>query len=158
MRKKKLIEQNTALFDQIEGLRKEIKDLGKQLEASKAEIEKLKRENEDLAQSVAETPLENIKEKLSAPKSPFNAADYGAKAIGKIIVEATKTTADLSENAGSNAIEYINLVLGKAEVSKAEILNAVSGETDEKQKKMTIDGLVQKTCDYFEKIQKDSTN
>lgn len=145
MRKKKIIEQNAILFTNIEELKSKIKDLEEELKAANEQIESLKAENERAKEKeTPSSPMETVKEKVVS--AVFNAKEYGAKAIGKIVVSASEITSGLS---GAKAIEIINLVLGKAEVAKAEILNIVSDDRDDKQKKMTIDSVVEKTRDYF---------
>lgn len=149
MRKRKIIEQNALLFNQIETLNKKIKELEEKLQSSEQEIEELKAETKEKpTDNSAEnkTPIEELKEKV-LDLAPFNAEEYGAKAIGKIVVATATVTAVGSEN--GNNIETVNRILGMAEVAKSNILSAVSDNTDEKEKRLTIDKIVEKTCDYI---------
>ena len=153
LRKRKIIEQNAVLFERIEKLKRQIEKLNVKLKDANAEIERLNEEKSAAAEAVLDTatPIKKIEEKviLSAPE--FNAADYGAKAIGKIVLSASEITSSLSGESGAGKIELVNLILGKAEVSKAEILNAVSSDISDKEKKMIIDSVVLKSREYFDK-------
>ena len=153
MRKKKIIEQNIELFKQVDFLSKRVKELEEKLKESTKEIESLKA-NEHKEPEIAlpednMTPIEEIKEKVKAA-AVFNSEDYGAKAIGRIVVAAAEITSDTTGE--SYDIETVNRILGRAEVAKSEILSAVSDNTEEKEKRLAIDKIVEKTCDYFKSV------
>ena len=145
LRKKKIIEQNANLFKQIESLQGKIRELTEknlELEEQINALQKNKAEKTD-------TPIEAVKEKVLTAN--FSAEEYGAKAIGKVVVSATKATSLLSGAAGAEKVEVVNLILGRAEVAKADILNAASSDASDNEKKIAIDSIVEKTCDYFNK-------
>ncbi len=152
MRKKQLIEQNTALFDRANAaeaaaaqLKAEIAGKDKEIIALKEEIENLKNEQQNI-----KSPINNLKEKVIKQAAVNSDMQYGARVIGKIIVEAARYCSKLSENGGGiNAREHINLILGRTEVAKAEILEIVSSDNSEEEKKKRIDEEQSQTVDYF---------
>ena len=149
LRKKKIIEQNANLFKQIESLQGKIKELTEKNHDLEAQINALRENKAEKTEAPADTPIEAVKEKVLTAN--FSAEEYGAKAIGKVVVSATKATSLLSGAAGAEKVEVVNLILGRAEVAKADILNAASSDASDNEKKIAIDSIVEKTCDYFNK-------
>lgn len=150
LRKVKLIKQNEELFSELENLRRKNSDLEEELKSLKKEIEELKSEKSDTVNPL-KTPIEHIEDKVADIGIEENASQYGAKAIGRIVVSQANAASHFSDESGSSR-EKLNLILGKAEVSKAEILKAVSEDADFNLKKVKIDSIVQKTLEYFSNI------
>mgnify|MGYP000435690075 CR=1 FL=1 len=135
MRKKELLLQNTQLFDkltvyemQIAKLKEELAKRDKLINEQKAEIERIKNEN----------AAGNI--------------DYGAQIIGKTVVAAAKYCNRLTAVETENSKELLNLILGRTEVAKAEILKTVSSDIAFDEKKAKIDAEYESAKDYFESV------
>ena len=79
--------------------------------------------------------------------------EYAASVIGKTVVEATKTCNGLTLNdAEANTKELVNLVLGRTEVLKAEILKILNSDSDFEQKKLEMQKEQADAYDYFDSI------
>ena len=129
MRKKKLIEQNLLLFEQLEKSNKELTQLKKTLDEN-AEIikllkEKLDADNSTKKQPVVVAPVPKTEEKDFNIPTLKPDMEYGAKIIGQIVVAAAEHSNKLTVSGGDINKELLNLILGKTEVSKAEILAIV---------------------------------
>lgn len=163
MKKKDLIRLNEELFHRneqtlrsLEDIKNENKQLLNELEALRAQMEELKKpieqEEEPVEQEKTATPLENLKEKMIEANLP-NDTKYGAEIIGKIVVSAATHCNNLSfaENSAENK-ELINLILGRTEVAKAEILSIVSSATPLEEKISLIDAQRNEAEDYFNSV------
>ena len=51
--------------------------------------------------------------------------EYGAKVIGQIVVSAAEYSNKLTIGSNSSQKELVNLILGKTEVAKSEILAGI---------------------------------
>ncbi len=151
MRKKKLIELNEELFKRnensllsLEKAKKENEQLKKELEEAKSEIERLK---------VVETktePLKNLEQKVISQISLPSDTEFAAEIIGKIIVKSTEHCNALTcDSKPTDNKELVNLILGRTEVAKAEILNIVMSEMSFDMKKVAILDEQKATEDYF---------
>lgn len=152
MRKKELLIQNTQLFDkltvyemQIAKLKEELAQRDRLISNQKAEIERIKNENNP-------KPLKTLEEKVIKQATVSNNIDYGAAVIGKTVVSAAKYCNKLAAAEFQNAKELLNLILGRTEVAKAEILKIVSSEISSDEKKEKIDAEYEKANDYFESV------
>ena len=151
MKKKLLILQNEQLFDRLNGAQSEIKRLKEELEHRDTRINELLKENERLLSRLNATePLKNLEAKLVKQASVTPEVEYGASVIGKTVIEAAKACNRLTQNgAQENVKELVNLILGRTEVAKAEILNIVSEEESFEAKKQKIDAQYESAADYF---------
>ncbi len=77
---------------------------------------------------------------------------YGAEIIGKIVVAAAQNSNTLTAGGETKYRELVNLILGKTEVAKADILSAVNSETTFEIKKNIIDDVYESTLEYFESV------
>lgn len=155
MRKKELIKLNEELFNrhqatlkQLEDVIAENKKLTKTVDELKSELEKAR------VYKTEETPLKNLEEKILTNATIKDETKYGAEVIGKIVVSAAKYCNSLTrepEN-GGDVKELVNLILGRTEIAKAEILNIVETESDFLDKKGLIDAQLTECEDYFESI------
>ncbi len=154
MRKKLLLEQNTQLFDKVERAEELISELKKQIAEQKDIINEQKNEIERLNASLNATePLKNLESKVIKQASLTPEVDYGSAVIGKTVVEAAKYCNSLTaDGENDNAKELVNLILGRTEVAKAEILKIVSLEEDFEAKKQKIDEQYDNAIDYFKSI------
>ena len=143
------------LFREVESLRGQITELRNRLDAANAELCEIKAAQNREAQikaPVGKPPIEVIEEKITADTCGDSASEYGAAAIGKIVVAAAETSERLTAG-GEASPETVNSVLGKAEVAKAEVLAAVSGQEDISEKKTRIDCIVENAREYFKSIE-----
>lgn len=152
MRKKELLLQNTQLFDkltvyemQIAKLKEELAERDKLINEQKAEIERIENEN-------AAKPLKTLEEKVIKQAAAADNIDYGAQIIGKTVVAAAKYCNRLTAGETENSKELLNLILGRTEVAKAEILKTVSSDIAFDEKKAKIDAEYESAKDYFESV------
>ena len=151
MRKKDLIKLNEDLF-----LRNE--ENLKIIESLKQEIEELKHEKEEkteiCTQEAYEEPIEEeteteTEETVILPDD----TSYGASVIGKIVVLATENCNKLSLNDSTQkSRDQINLILGRTEVAKAEILKIITQNISLERKIELMDTEKNEVSDYFESV------
>lgn len=152
MNKKQLLEQNTQLFERLAQSQEQIAELKKELAGRDGELLAQKNEIERLnARLNATEPLKALEAKVTRQAAVPPEIEYGASAIGKIVVEAAKYCSRLAAR-GEQAKELINLVLGRTEVAKAEILKIVSSTDGLEEKKKKADACAYDAFDYFESI------
>lgn len=158
MRKKKLLEQNTMLFEQMKQLEIEVALLKKEISKRNAEIKRLsamqgtkeqistgltaKPENEQ-SEAVKKEPKDIVLDDISV---------YGSDTIGEIVLRATELSGRLSLEQSEENKELVNLILGKTEVAKSEILMATEKENSFENKKSEIDNIKNNTFEYFESV------
>lgn len=152
MRKKLLLEQNIQLFDRLTAAESEIKRLKKELEEEKRRTAALKEENARLTENKGSTaaPLKMLEAKVIKQAGITPDTEYGAAVIGKTVVVAAKYCEQLKTR--DNAKELINLILGRTEVAKAEILNIVTTDNDDEEKRRLIDEQLALAEDYFASV------
>ncbi len=78
--------------------------------------------------------------------------EIGAKIIGKTVIEATKICNHITEKSGEDSKELVNLVLGRCEVLKAEILAICCCEVSFEQKVSMMESEQATAIDYFNSI------
>lgn len=78
--------------------------------------------------------------------------EEGAKVIGKAVIEATKICNLITEKGGEDSKELVNLVLGRCEVLKAEILAICCCEVNFEQKLSMMESEQTVALDYFNSI------
>ena len=78
---------------------------------------------------------------------------YGTRMIGRTVLEAAlycnRLTGDGSD---PSAKELVNLILGKTELIKAEMLQIILSQKDADEKKAEIDAQFEQAKDYFESV------
>ena len=151
MRKKDLLTQNTQLFDKISEAQLQISSLKKEIAYRDKEIDGLKKEIERLNAKINATePLKALEKKVIKQSAVSPEVDYGASVIGKTVVEAAKCCNEVAAK-GSQELskELVNLILGRTEVAKSEILSIVSSEDSFETKKQKIDAQYENAVDYF---------
>lgn len=148
MKKKDLISQNNSLFfknDELQGQYNELKRENELLKAKNIELinqaESIKSQLEDFknAQTVEE------RKELPFPKE----LNFAAKTIGEIVVNAAMKCNSLTKDGNPDNRELVNLILGRTEVAKVEILNISALELSEEEKKMKINTEKESAFDYF---------
>ena len=155
MRKKKLIELNHQLFENIEQLKSAAEEIQKENARLKKEIEELTQENEALKiKNASSEPLKRLEEKVAANQAVLpEDSEYGAAIIGKTVVSAAKHCNKLSTlHENPNTKELINLILGRTEVAKAEILKIISSDNELDLKKRLIDNEHFAAEEYFQSV------
>ena len=153
MRKKALLNQNISLFEELQKekadnafLRKEISKLTAQLQELKDALDSLRAPANDQV-----SPIQKIEEKVtkSAENRDF---EYASAVIGKIVVASAECSNQLTNGGETKYIELVNLILGRAEVAKSEILAIVSSKEEFLLKKEKIDEVFAKSTEYFESV------
>lgn len=137
----------------------------KTIEALKSEIEQLKKDIENnKKEPICDIPLiEDTKDEEFIIPTQTQSEDttellmtdqaYGASVIGKIIVSATKLCNSLSLNSDSSKVkDQINLILGRTEVAKVQILKIISQDETIDRKKELMDTERQVAEDYFKSV------
>ena len=154
LRKKKLFELNVELFKQNDRLQLEIEDLKKRLSQKEKEIETLKTDIEKSKEEAEATPaLKSLQEKVQCDTTVSEDTAFGASIIGKIVVEATTKCNKLtSAPEGEDVKELVNLILGRTEVAKSEILKIISTDCDIDSKKEQILAVQTAATDYFDSV------
>ena len=152
MRKKFLIQQNLALFEQLQKAQLEANELKSRLEDYDKKIAELVAALESRKKAEATEPLKKLEEKIITNANIKPDVDYGAKVIGEIVVLATKHSNELTEGGDNTFRELVNLILGRTEVAKADILNIVSSEDGIAVKTAKIDAVKAETEEYFKSV------
>ena len=126
----------------------------KQLAERENEIIALKNEKERLeAMLNATPPLKALEAKVEKQALVSPEIEYGAAVIGKIVVEAAKYINRVTSRGEQEYTkELINLILGRTEVAKSEILSIVSSDAGTDEKKRGADVQLEQAKDYFESI------
>ena len=133
VRKKKLIEQNLTLFENLQKTQLELNELKRILNKNADEISSLKpqleKANEPKAETTVTEPLRRLEEKVITNATLKPDVEYGAKVIGSIVVAAAEYSNKLTVGGDDSKKELVNLILGKTEIAKAEILSVI--QTDD---------------------------
>lgn len=155
MRKKKLIKQNLSLFEDLQKTQFELFELKKLLKQSNDEIEELKSQlsKSKGTQSPAITePMRRLEEKVIANATLKPDVEYGAKVIGQIVVFAAEYSNKLTLGGDESRKELVNLILGKTEMAKAEILSVVQTDDAFDVKCAKMDQVAAVSKEYFESV------
>lgn len=156
MRKKKLIEQNLSLFEQLEKSRAELVELKRMLNKNAEEINALKAKLEekkaDDNQVTVTEPMRRLEEKIIANATLKPDMEYASKAIGKIVVAAAEHSNKLTIGGDDSKLELVNLILGKTELAKSEILSVIEVEDTLEVKSAKIDQIVEASTEYFKSV------
>lgn len=151
MRKKELIAQNLSLFGQLEALRGESSSKDRKIRELESIIEQLKKEPVNkLTEPTA--PLKRLEEKVIGQSKLDPTIEYASAVIGKLVMESANGSNSLTYGGNKEHRELVNLLLGKTEVAKAEILAVVNGEGSFEDKKLKIDAVADETLDYFSSV------
>ncbi len=158
MRKKKLLEQNTMLFEQMKQLEIEVALLKKEIAKRNAEIKRLSAMKGAKEQISADLTAKPESEQSGAVKHEpkdivlDGITAYGSDIIGEIVLKATELSGKLSLEQSEENKELVNLILGKTEVAKSEILLATEKESSFENKKSEIDNIKNNAFEYFESV------
>lgn len=155
MRKSELFNINEQLISRNRELISEKEKLNGEIKALREEILKLKAENEALLENQTPTlPLQKLENKITSQAEISDDTKYGSKIIGEIVVSAARHCNSLTVGLNNNEMtkEQINLILGRTEVAKAEILREVSKDISFDEKKSAIDFHKKSAEDYFKSV------
>ena len=165
MNKKLLLNQNRELFDKLQlsnlnckRLREENQMLNEKLLILTNKINEL--ENQRFNQNEVTSPKETLEaapqEIEETDEEVFeeeivlsNEIEYGSKIIGEIVMNAAMSSNRLGEMGKTNTKELLNLILGRTEVAKSDILNIICSEDTLETKKELIDKEKIYAEDYF---------
>ncbi|MBO7368827.1 MAG: hypothetical protein J6U25_00895 [Clostridia bacterium] len=151
MRKKAIMAQNLSLFEQLEKLRGECALKDKKIKDLEERIKELSEKTETPVEK-ADTPLKKLEEKVISGASLKPDVEYASEVIGKLVLESANGSNMLTAGGGTEHRELVNLLLGKTEVAKAEILSIVSETGDFEDKKVKIDAVKDEALDYFSSV------
>lgn len=155
MRKKDLIQQNLKLFKDLQNTKNELNQIKKLFAENNAELNSLKesilkgKQSDDTAQT---PPLRRLEEKVIANAVLKPDMEYGSKVIGKIVVSSAEYSNKLTLGGDDKYKELVNLVLGKTEMAKAEILAVIQSDDDYDVKRLKMDRIAEVANEYFESV------
>lgn len=156
MRKKKLIEQNLSLFEDLQKTQRELNDLKRLLSQNAEEIKSLKTQLEMSKETKTEPqvtePMRRLEEKVITNATLKPDMEYGAKIIGTIVVSAAEYSNKLTLGGDDSRKELVNLILGKTEMAKAEILSVIETTETFDVKCAKIDQIAAVAKEYFESV------
>ena len=159
MRKKKLIEQNLSLFEDLQKAQSEVRELKKlisknvdEINALKAELEKLRPQEANQVEDNTTEPMHRLEERVISTATIKPDMDYASKVIGKIVISAAEHSNKLTIGGDDSKKELVNLILGKTEIAKAEILSAIDNDDSFEVKCAKIDQIAAVTKEYFESV------
>ena len=155
MRKKDLLNINSDLFSKSRDLKAE----NERVKAENQELrEKIREQNEEILSLKAQIDslntklnstdsLKKLEERVTAQAEISGDTQYGSEII---VISATKHCNSLTnESAGEMTKEMVNLILGRTEVAKSEILRIISLDISLEEKKELIDEQYKSAEDYF---------
>ena len=153
MRKKELIKLNEQLFDRAENAMRTAEELKRENSSLLSKIEELEKKISEMNETpTPSVPLQTIEKKIVSQIKLKEDTEYGASVIGKIVLSSTSYCNELTLTMGSSAKELINLILGRTEVAKAEILKITSTDASLEDKKAMIDSELISAEDYFKSV------
>ena len=154
MNKKELFKINQDLFAKNQQLMADVNNLEKMIEALKSEKEELARRLDELDSKENSTmPLKNLENKVAAQANLTEETKYGSYVIGQIVVAAAKHCNNLTSMANREMTkELVNLILGRTEIAKSEVLKIVSSDASLEEKKSLIDSQKKDAEDYFRSV------
>ena len=154
MRKKELYKLNDQLFSELESVKEEIEELKKENNRLLKQLEQSNEKTEIIDKEAEKNePIKTLENKIINRPKISNETEYGGRIIGKVVVSATQFCQELSiSNEKEDSKELVNLILGRTEVAKAEILKIVSSDQTFDVKKGLIDDEYVATIDYFHSV------
>ncbi len=153
LKKNELFRLNDELFKKAEKYQLAYEELKQENMRLNLRIEELMFENEKLLKNKnKEEPLKNLEEKMIGQIKTDNPIDYGAKTIGKIVISAAQYCNKIASLNTADSKELVNLILGRTEVAKAEILKILELEEDPEAARKLIEQEKNATEDYFNSV------
>ncbi len=154
VRKKILMQQNLSLFEQLQHSQFELLKVKRALADKEDEIRALKVKIRQLEAQETNTsePIKNLQEKIICNAAVKPDVEYASRIIGEIVVESATYSDKLASGGNENNRELMNLILGKTEVCKSEILSVVSSDISLEAKMQRVDDIAAAAKDYFESV------
>ena len=160
MTKSQLIKQNKELFEKIQYITVSNKRLKDENAALKEKNEILLRRLSEAAKPAEVLPnTETSNEENSAEVNEEKAevilspeTEYGSQIIGEIVMQSVTYSNLVAERGKPNKKELINLILGKTEVAKSEILNISLSDASLENKFAMMDSQLNDTIEYFKSV------
>ena len=152
MRKKTLLAQNISLFEQLEQLRAQNALKDKKIKELEEKLATLTAKKEEEPPKTQTEPLRRLEERIASYKKLQPDYEYASDVIGELVVSSANGSNTLTAGGNTEHRELVNLLLGRTEVAKAEILAIVTGEGDFEEKKSKIDAVREETLDYFSSV------
>jgi len=135
---------------------RELAELKKQLVQNADEIQKLKSQLENAkpeeSQPVVTEPMRRLEEKIITNATLKPDMEYGAKVIGQIVVSAAQYSNKLTLGGDDSHKELVNLILGKTEMAKSEILSVIQTDDAFDVKCVKMDQIAAVSKEYFESV------
>ncbi len=147
MRKKDLAEQNRLLFEKNRELNSKINELQNTLQRREVELNELK--STLVSQEDAFADKSSVEDTVKA--QPEEAA-VAVKAIGRVVVLCALYLNKLSEASYSDKKELINLILGKCEAAKSEILSVDSTNLSSEEATRVMEEIYKDAEEYMKSI------
>ena len=149
---KELKKENSKLIDENNDLNAQLNELRGRI----AELEKAKTEEvlntEEVTPCVTEVKPAEPETQVAEPKLS-DSMSAGAKIIGKIVLSSAEYCNALSgATAPQNAKELLNLILGRTEVAKAEILRISALDIPHEEKLAAMEQELAEAEDYFKSV------
>lgn len=150
---KRLRDENQLLSEKIAILSEKITNLEMGLAKSNLEEEKTQQEKNSDDNFLKKTTTNNTEIEQDLPEVVLSEEiEYGSKIIGEIVMQASIFSNKLGAMDKQNKKELVNLILGRTEVAKAEILNIVSSDMSFAAKTNTIDSVCAEAVEYFTSV------
>lgn len=161
MNNKILIKQNRELFDKLQIANLNNKRLAAENRVLKEQVDFLKSqlieitENDKPFEDIVETPITTesvqVVPQITEIELPAD-VEYGSKIIGEIVMSATFHSNKITTEKKDNLKELLNLILGRTEVAKAEILNIISSGVSFDTKCEMINKVRDESVEYFKSV------
>lgn len=153
MRKSEMLRQNLSLFEQLQKVRLENKALGQELSECRETVAALKKTIAELRERQDTTvPFRRLESKVETKAVLPDEVEYGASVIGKIVISAADYSNRLTAGGETRYKELVNLILGRTEIAKSEIMSLVSADRPLDEKKSMIDARYEAAIEYFNNI------
>lgn len=151
MRKKEILEQNELLFKRLGDAKGEIEQLKAQLEKNNEILRKIKAETEAKEkEKAASEPLKQLEKKIQKNAVSLKPdLQFASEMIGQIVIESARFSNMLVADGETKYKELVNLILGRAEVAKSEILTITNKKIPLEQKKQEITAVKENAIEYF---------
>lgn len=166
MRKKQYIELTESLTNRLRSEKQINDELRAENEALNKQLTELREQMVALLKDEKTEPdLEPVAVKTQTVSEPERKAvsleeielssgvSDGAKIIGKIVLSSAEYCNKLTAvGAGENAKELVNLILGRTEVAKSEVLRLSSLDIDPKERYLAMERELNEAEDYFKSV------
>ena len=151
MRKKKILEQNMLLFKQLGDAKAQIELLKAELKKNTEILERIKSEAvQKEKEKNSSEPLKQLEKKIQRNAFSLDPhLQFASETIGKIVIESARYCNMLTADGETKYKELVNLILGRTEVAKSEILAITKKEISEEQKQAEIMAVKDNTVEYF---------